>query len=467
VPSDLRSRNWLRYLKFYGPGAIIASVTIGTGETVFAARGGAIFGYALIWCFTLGALLKCVQVYSGLRVITLTGIHPVRYWAQMRGPRAWFPILLGIVAVFIIPPMYSALPKALATLLTQLIHLSPETLRYGVQLNIVSSLILVFCALLAAWSSYRILELVQTGIVVLFLAFVVAAVVALRPDLWVLLKNMVVVSFPDYPEWVREGYPTIAARPNWVEVMTYIGFIGGSSSDYIGYLSFLREKKWGLAGRRTESTAALNDPVPDSDGEHAKGKLWLRAPLTDALVSFSFIAIFAIIFLVLGAMVLSPAHLVPHASELLTVQARFLTGLHPGLTALYLLGIVTVFLGTIYGGIELQSRALYECGRVVLPQLKETPLRKFRLFVVGFAIGSGLLLIWTNWDPVALFTPASIVGGVLACGFWCFAMLWLDKKFLPKAYRMNRVFSFLLFVSGIVLTSFAVRSIYDFIVSIV
>ena len=45
-----------RMFKYFGAGAIIASVTIGSGETLFASKGGAIFGYTLLWCF-LGLLL--------------------------------------------------------------------------------------------------------------------------------------------------------------------------------------------------------------------------------------------------------------------------------------------------------------------------------------------------------------------------------------------------------------------------
>ena len=45
-------------LKIFGPGAIIASVTIGSGETVFPSRSGAIFGYSLLWCFVLGTVIK-------------------------------------------------------------------------------------------------------------------------------------------------------------------------------------------------------------------------------------------------------------------------------------------------------------------------------------------------------------------------------------------------------------------------
>jgi hypothetical protein len=41
-PDDLARFSWRTTLKYFGPGAIIAGITIGSGETVFAARGGAV-----------------------------------------------------------------------------------------------------------------------------------------------------------------------------------------------------------------------------------------------------------------------------------------------------------------------------------------------------------------------------------------------------------------------------------------
>jgi hypothetical protein len=463
VPDDLRSRNPFAYLKFYGPGAIIASVTIGSGETVFAARGGAIFGYALVWCIVLVSVLKAIQAYSSMRVITLTGKHPVHFWGRMKGPKGWFPIVLAIVALFTMASTFGALSKALATLLLQLAERAPDSAGYETELNACASLVLVASALAALGSSYRALEIGQTLIILLFLSFIVASFVALRPDLGALLWNAVAVSFPDYPQWVREGYPAIAARPPWLEAMTFIGLIGGNSTDYTAYLSLLREKKWGLAGWLTAAEETEDSSSPDSPEEFAKGKLWLRAPLCDVLFSFSTVAIFSIVFLVLGALLLAPSRVVPHASELLTVQARFLTELHPRLAPLYLAGIVTVFLGTIYGSFELQARALWECGRVASARLASATLSRYRRFVVLYGAASGLPLIWTRWDPVEIFTPAILLG-VVASGVWCFATLWVDRRFLPEPYRMPFPLAGGVAVAGLLLTAFGVRSIYDFIV---
>ena len=41
LSDELKARGFGAILRIFGPGAIIASVTIGSGETVFASRGGA------------------------------------------------------------------------------------------------------------------------------------------------------------------------------------------------------------------------------------------------------------------------------------------------------------------------------------------------------------------------------------------------------------------------------------------
>ena len=457
VPAALKSKNPLHHLKFYGPGAIIASVTIGSGETVFASRGGAIFGYALIWCFLLGAVLKAIQVYASMRLMTLTGHHPVDYWVRLKGPKAWFPLLMILVSLGIIPTMFSALPTFLATLVASLYRVG--SLQYQENLNVLASLILIGCALLALKSSYRVLEWSQTAISLVFLALIVAAFFTFRPDIWSLIKGALVVSVPGYPEWIRASYPSIAARPPWVEVMTYVGIIGGNSTDYIAYLSFLRDKRWGLA---SPNSSEVLDSVALSPEEISKGYRWLKAPLVDATVSFGFVALFSILFLVLGAVLLAPAEQVPDGAELLSVQARFLTALHPSLFPLYVIGIVMVFVGTIYGAIELHTRALFECGRVTFERWKQTPIRSFRLFVVLYAVGSGLLLIWTGWDPVAILTPSALLGGLFACGIWCFTMLWANRKFVPSVFRMGAGLKLALAASGVLLTAFGVSAIYDY-----
>ena len=75
-PRALISGNPLRWLRFFGPGAIIASLNLGSGETLFSSRGGAIFGYRILWVFLIVALMKLVWTYSSMRHMILSGAHP-------------------------------------------------------------------------------------------------------------------------------------------------------------------------------------------------------------------------------------------------------------------------------------------------------------------------------------------------------------------------------------------------------
>lgn len=68
-------------LAFMGPGLILASASIGSGEVFFSSKGGATFGYTMIWAFLLSVVLKGFAVYSGSRYMTLTGEHPCQRWA--------------------------------------------------------------------------------------------------------------------------------------------------------------------------------------------------------------------------------------------------------------------------------------------------------------------------------------------------------------------------------------------------
>src|SRR5437667_11236603 len=73
LPPALRSRNPFRWVTVFGPGAVIASLTIGAGELIFSSRGGAIFGYRLLWFFVLILVSKWVLVFTAARHIVLTG----------------------------------------------------------------------------------------------------------------------------------------------------------------------------------------------------------------------------------------------------------------------------------------------------------------------------------------------------------------------------------------------------------
>jgi len=471
LPPDLQQGLTWRALKYFGAGAIIASVTIGSGETLFASRGGALFGYTLLWCFVAGTLMKGIQVYTAARYMTLTGEHPMTHWSLFPGPRGWVPLTIGGLSLLCFPFWLSGLPLALGTLLNWIVGLDgtdDQLLFYARVWGTVNTLLIVA---LTGMQSYKILEKGQVFIVGLLLSCMFAAVFAARPDWFAALHGLAVPTIPDhYEPWIAETYASIASRPPWVEIVTYLGAVGGGTYDYVGYIGCFREKAWGALGRarRTSgvSPALRLLSIDLSERNVARGKRWLLPAQIDTGMAFFCVFLFTVCFVVLGAVILHPQQVIPDGNDLLTHQAQFLTNVHPSLLLLYQVGIFFAFWGTIYGAYEIYARTAFECCLPVSRKIRTMPYEKFRGGVLLYCATFGLLLLWTLDDPVAIVTPAALLGGVFTCGLWCFLMIWADRRFLPGPLRMGKTLLTLTALSGAALTAMGTKAIWDYLMGL-
>jgi hypothetical protein len=463
-PAELARGGLLTLLKYFGPGAIIASVTIGSGETVFASRGGALFGYALLWCFVGGGIMKFVQVYTAARFITLTGEHPIERWRYLPGPEGWIVWLLSILTILCFPLWLSGLPKMLGGLTVWIGGLSGVPV-WGDE-RVWGTLLALAAIGLTLVQSYGALERMQTLIVGALLSFILLATFASQPDWLAALYGTAVPSLPAYAPWVAERFPAIAARSPWLELGTYLGAIGGGSQDYFGYIGMLREKGWGLLGRATTDAGREGIAVATDEENVARGRLWLRAPLADAGGSFFCVVLFTMAFMILGAALLHPEQIVPSGLDLLSVQAGFLTHLHPNLLYLYQLGVFTAFFGTILGAYELYVRTTHECLRPVSRRIRDLPLSRLRPWVVAYCGLAGIAIMWLGGNPVHIVTPAALFGGVLTCGLWCLLMVWTDRRYLPAPLRMGALLRTLNIASGLFLTAWGIRGVIEFVASL-
>ena len=89
----------IRWLSWFGPGAILASLTIGAGELIFSSRAGALFGYRLLWFFVVVLAIKWVLVFAAARHMVLSGAHPFERWMELPGPRGWLPLVFLVLAI--------------------------------------------------------------------------------------------------------------------------------------------------------------------------------------------------------------------------------------------------------------------------------------------------------------------------------------------------------------------------------
>lgn len=400
---------WFRLLRVFGPGAVIASVTVGTGETIFAPRLGAMFAYQVLWVIALAAIAKGVLVYTGARHLVLTGDHPMQAWARLPGPRGWFPALLGAVAVLSFPMWVAALSDALASLCVWITGVG-QGHPWGRPLW--STAIIVTAMFLSIIQTYNIVERVSTAFLGLKIFFILLAILAIGPDWSAALAGFVTPVVPTYEPWIARGYPDLAREPSFFHLAVFVGVIGGGVQDYVGYVGMMREKPWG------------------------RGVGWLRAPLVDVGCSFLCVLLLTSCFMILGASVLYPAMQVPTDQDLYSRQSQFLGLLHPSLVTVYKAGIFFALFGAIYGMFELYARTTYEPLRAVWPTVRWDYARV--RFWVTFCSGAGaLLLLWTGLQTVAIVKITSPISGVMGCGLWCLAMLWVDRTRVHPAHRMS------------------------------
>ena len=475
-PPEALVRPRVSHLASYvGPGVIIASVTIGSGELVYASRCGAIFGYTLLWCFLYAGVFKAIQVYTAARHITLTGEHPIVTWKGLPGPPLWFPLLIAVPAVALMPIAFSAIPEILGGFIHRLSGIAMSGPAIGgwgyleFWINVWSALLLVLCVAMALGSSYVTLERVSMVVLGGIVLCVGASVIVFGPDLVQLIEGLFVPRVPEYPGWLLEesrGYvDEFQHRSPWLEVSIYLGAVGGGAYDYIGYIGMLREKKWGLAGRRVVSREELDAAVA-GDTESARmtitrAKQWQRAPLFDTVTSFAFVILVTLLFAVLAALVLHPEMAVPANNDLLNEQEAFLSQLYPALRWVYRIGVFLAFIGTLYGAFVVYRHTFIESAAAILPGAV-TPKRlpMIRIGVTAYCFLGGMTMIWLPeklaGTIITRMTFGSIISGAASCGLWCFAMLWADYVRLPAPLRMSRTMKTLTALAGLVMTSLGV-----------
>jgi hypothetical protein len=403
-----------------GPGAIVASLTIGSGELVFSTRAGALFGYRILGLFALILLLKWALVILSGQLWLRTGQHPFRLWMELPGPRGWLPMVFFALAAGAFPLWVGFHAGTVGGLIAALTQTSDAASGSGAVLW--GMIALAGVILLAFTGSYARLEGIQTAIVALMLLCVLAALFFLRPDWSAFIAGFGQFGRLSYPDWARD-IPELANRSVWLEAANYAGVLGGGGYDYLAYITWLRNKH-GMTLAQAQTQSALGNLVAAE-----ATRLWLRRTLlADATVSFSAVLVFTAVFVACGTLVLGPRQQIPAGTNLLALQAQFVGAVSSALTPLYFIGAFLAIFGTLYGTIEVAPAILRECVAAwASPRLSPEHPRVRRWAVVWCSIGGMAVLVITWLQRVAtpsthplqltaLLTPANLFTGVMACG---------------------------------------------------
>ena len=118
-------------LKHIGPGAIVASATIGAGETVLAVRVGAWGGYDLLWLILVAAVTKSfLTLYLLGRYAAMSGEAVADRLVDFPGPRGWVLWTVLVLEALVAPLVFVVIAVPCGQLMSQVLSAAGVTISY-------------------------------------------------------------------------------------------------------------------------------------------------------------------------------------------------------------------------------------------------------------------------------------------------------------------------------------------------
>lgn len=219
-------------LRNIGPGPLIAAAFIGPGTVTVCTLAGANFGFSLLWALALSILATVIlQEISG-RIGIVTGADLSTLLRNQTGNRVFrlFSMILILVAVVLGNAAYESGNISGANLGLAFYWEAPTLSFLGLQLQLGNFLLGIIAFLLLWTGSYKALERILVGLVILMsLAFSITAILT-KPDLASLLAGFI-------PTW------------NIAEIPTLVALIGTTVVPYNLFLyASLVNKRWKSEG---------------------------------------------------------------------------------------------------------------------------------------------------------------------------------------------------------------------------
>ncbi len=422
-----KKKSVFRYLKYFGPGAIIACMTMGAGDVVLAPRIGAwaIPVYSALWIITFAMITKGLTAYLATRYSLLSGEHIMTLFARFR-PRGWINIVSLIIGFALLPFMIATFLTILGNIITSFTNVG-NFIIWGVSIGLA-------IALLGFASSYRVIEKIQLVFAV-FLSFgALIAVAVVHPDWFSMLDGFFTIQVPTVAPWVTAQ--DIIAVPVMLQLAAIYGTMHGAYADFTAYICWWRNR--------------VNEKKVELKSETMTGvKL-------DLLISFIIVAIFMAAFMVAGVIILGDRHLVPNGVDLISAQKNIYSVISPFVgNYLYPIAIVVVIGGSIYAGMDATPRMIKAWLDPLSKRVQKISFKRFQGYILIYLLVVSVPLMFIK-QPIILMTIYLMLTGVFGMWLLGWGALWANQKHLPKEERLGKWKVALFFINNIVVTVFIV-----------
>ncbi len=409
-----KGRQWLSQFRQVGPGAIVASASIGAGETVLAVRAGAWGGYDLLWLILVATVTKSfLTLYLLGRYAAVSGQTVAEKLIDFPGPRGWLLWLILSLEVVVAPFVFVVIAVPSGRLMTEILASAGLVLSYKW-----FALAFVTLAILAGiFQRYETLEKSQAVVCLVLLVCTTLAAILVQPDIGSILRGFFRFGyFPEYPAWLPME---IKSRSRVLEMASVFGYAGSIAMNYIVYSNWIVIKGWtvdrsGLDHRRT-----------------------LKPLKLDVFFTSSLILLVTAAFMIAGAAILAPSQRIPRGYDLLTEQSHIFAQISPLMIPLYYVIILAALWGTLNALPEIYGRGAHSLLQQLLPKGKD-----LRYSGVMKALGFTLMVltwvfIWTETTPIVMIDLVALFSTNIGVGLTCIAAVWLDGQ-LPRELRTAR-----------------------------
>lgn len=276
LAEPFRVRNLGKYLQYFGAGALLAGMTIGSGEVVATPRLGSYLGATVGWVLLLAVITKFLFPFLIGRHVVLTGQHVMDALAKQK----WFHVLCIIVTIIGFGAFWAGMSGLVGISLQWLTGVGTPTMWAFITTGVVFVMMQL--------GSFAFMEKVQIVCSIYMTLAAIATLLAVNPD-WVVAVSSLVPSALEYPDWLGGVAPEIVNTPVTFEVLGAFGLIGGGFMEYLAYGSWATEKGWGLTDRPTVDMPKL-DTSPDNV---RTGLKWLNPVKIDVTSGFVLIGLTA------------------------------------------------------------------------------------------------------------------------------------------------------------------------------
>jgi Mn2+/Fe2+ NRAMP family transporter len=404
-------KKYLRYPLFFGPGAVVASLTIGQGQLIIGPQIGAWAGFALLWLITIN-IGSYIIAYTSCRFTMLSGIGIMDLFA-IKTKKGWLNwLFIGIMLIFI--PIFTA------TIITSLGQALEWIFGFGHYLIWGISFCLLAGVLVLA-GRYKSLEITQTFFIAVLAIGAVISVISIKPDVLEILPNFFSIgqNVPaNYPAWVVTDYPSVTKTPIPLIMLGYLGTL-------------------------TITIITLKITyLPNNAEEVKKSRILLKPIVIDLALAFVIVSIVSASYMIAGSSLLGSRHVLPSDAKLVQSQLIIFTYMADWLKPLFQVSVVFALFGTVYAGFEAASRMLYETSKNISMRVGDIQYKRFMGYLLLYILVIGVplsILIYRGVSVILMLSITLLFIGVIGVIIYGIGVIYMSQRVLPEEYRLGKI----------------------------